>query len=81
MKNQLSAVPILRVALAANILLIALTCGTSSLAASSDATSNLSLARAFPVEKVAELLIPRDRWHPFPALKGAGNEKNFQPTD
>jgi hypothetical protein len=43
--------------------------GGSSHAASSDSTNSLCLARAFSVEKLSEILMPRDQWHPFPILK------------
>lgn len=55
--------------LAVNLLLNGLACSTSTRAASSDSTNSLSLARTFPVGKLSEILIPRDRWHPFPALR------------
>jgi hypothetical protein len=34
-----------------------------------ESTTNLLLARAFPAEKLEEILLPRDRWHPFPTLR------------
>jgi hypothetical protein len=53
MRNDLLTFPVLRGALTANVLLNVLICGVSSHAAASDASNNLSLARAFPVEKLA----------------------------
>lgn len=47
----------------------ALPCGTSSHAASPDASNNLSLADKFPVAALSEMLVRRDQWHPFPTLK------------
>src|SRR5437660_1731434 len=48
--------------------IITMTAPASSAADASEPNS-LSLARAFPSETLAEILLPRDQWHPFPALK------------
>jgi hypothetical protein len=47
---------------------LAATLLTAVCAAASGASNNLSLARAFPVEKLSEVLLARDQWRPFPAL-------------
>ena len=69
MRNHFLAVPISRLALVVHVTINAMTFGGSSHAASSDSANTLCLARAFPVEKLSEILIPRDQWHPFPILK------------
>ena len=69
MRDHLFAVRGAHVALAANILLTTLTSGPSGHAASSESTNNLALARAFPAERLPTILIARDQWRPFPALK------------
>jgi hypothetical protein len=58
---------LLRLALAAGF--IGFAGGLSSRAAVPDSTNHLSLARAFPVEKLGAILLPRDQWRPFPAFK------------
>ena len=69
MRNHFLAVPISRLALVVYVTVNALTFGGSSHAASSDSANTPCLAHAFPVEKLSEILIPRDQWHPFPILK------------
>jgi hypothetical protein len=34
-----------------------------------ESANNLSLARAYPIERLGEILLPREQWHPFPTLK------------
>ena len=47
----------------------ALICGGSSLAAPSDSPTNLSLARTYPLAELSEILIRRDQWRPFPTIE------------
>jgi hypothetical protein len=47
----------------------ALICCGSSPAATSASSSNLSLARTFPVAELSEMLIAREQWRPFPTLQ------------
>ena len=42
----------------------------SSGASAAESPNNLSLARAFPTEKLGSIVLPRGQWHPFPTLKG-----------
>ena len=42
---------------------------TSSGADAAVSPNNLSLAHAFPAEKLGEILLAREQWHPFPSLK------------
>ncbi|MBI4658074.1 MAG: heparinase II/III family protein [Verrucomicrobia bacterium] len=72
MKN-LFAFRIGRGALLTIIVWHAFTHGASSYAAASDSPNNLSLARAFPKEKLSEILIPRGQWHPFPTSEDRGH--------
>ncbi len=69
MRNPLRTVPIIRLVLAVNVTISVLTFARSSHAASSDATNNLSLARAYPVGRLSEILITREQWRPFPTLR------------
>jgi hypothetical protein len=41
-------------------------------AADTSASNSFSLAQAFPVEKLSEILLPREQWHPFPRLTDRG---------
>src|SRR6516165_3492108 len=34
-----------------------------------ESPNELTLARAFPEEKLLNILLPREEWHPFPTLK------------
>lgn len=56
------------------ILLLALSVAPISVPAATSSgevvpPNSLSLARAFPPEKLQEILRPREQWHPFPTLK------------
>jgi hypothetical protein len=68
MKTCCVAIRWWRPALAA-ALLLGLELGGLARAASPPVTNSLSLTARFPREKLTEILLPRDRWRPFPALK------------
>ena len=69
MRNQFLTVPTLQLTLAVNIWVSVFTFGAFSHAASPNATNSLSLAHSYPVEKLSDILLPRDQWRPFPALQ------------
>jgi hypothetical protein len=66
-KMRTKLFPVLHLALATTS--ITFTAASSSLADAVDGTNNLSLAHAFPSETLEKILLPRDRWHPFPTLQ------------
>src|SRR4029434_622139 len=59
--------PKLRLALATSIFTLAVL--NSNGADAVETSNSLSLARVFPAEKLVEILLARDQWHPFPTLK------------
>ena len=69
MRNHFFAVPVSCFDLGFSVVICALAFGVSSHAASAGSTSNLCLARTFPVEKLSAILIPRDQWRPFPTMQ------------
>jgi hypothetical protein len=59
--------------LALSITVISLPAVTNSNGEDAVVSSNsFSLARAFPAEKLGEILLARAQWHPFPTLKDRG---------
>ena len=46
-----------------------ITLSVSSSAADPRGANDLSLAERFPIEKLSEMLVPRDQWRPFPSLR------------
>jgi Heparinase II/III-like protein len=63
--------PILHLAL--SVTTVSLSAAPSSSGADTVVSPNtLSLARAFSPEKLGEILLAREQWHPFPTLKESG---------
>jgi len=59
--------------LALSVTIISLPAVTNSNGEDAVVSSNsFSLARAFPAEKLGEILLARAQWHPFPTLKDRG---------
>ncbi len=70
MKHHLRACPIRNFFLAASLALAGWAISAFGQAPSpGSATGNLSLVRSCPIEKLPDILIPREQWHPFPALQ------------
>lgn len=69
MKHYPQTAPIRRLTSAAKVVLSTLAFAVSSHAALADATNELSLAQAFPLEKLSQILIPRDDWRPYPTWR------------
>lgn len=69
MKNHPLAISIVRLGLTASVVVGAMICGASIPAATVGPTNHLSLARAFPVGKLSEMLVARDQWRPFPTMQ------------
>ncbi len=65
--SHFSAVSTLHLGLAVGIATLVVACSNGAEAVESPNT--LSLAHAFPIEKLEEILLSRDQWHPFPILK------------
>lgn len=54
-----------RVALVASLSILSIASGANVV----ESPNSLSLAHAFPVEKLEQILLSQDQWHPFPTLK------------
>jgi hypothetical protein len=65
----MKSAPFLSLHVALTTSLMALGVGNSSGAGATASPNNLSLARAFPAQKLEEILLPRDQWHPFPTVR------------
>ncbi|HEY5913646.1 MAG TPA: heparinase II/III family protein [Verrucomicrobiae bacterium] len=65
--SHFSAVTTLHLGLAVGIVTLVVACSNGAEVVESPNT--LSLANAFPAEKLEGILLPRGQWHPFPILK------------
>jgi len=69
MSNHPLTVFAVRRSLTTIVVVGAVICGGSSLAAAADSPTNLSLARTYPLAALSEILVSRDLWRPFPTIE------------